>query len=321
MSTPLATSAADDEADVKTGGASKMRILDNAHPTTRWLIVSVVCTWLAAAMLAWVLPSQLVMQPALAHDAAEISTTLGAFALFAAAVGGLELAGLAIIWRAPRLAIGRVLLLIAGLLTTIAGAFLLNGGTLQSPEVQWTLAPAIIGGAVVAIFTAAGLLACAGALFSALPGASIAERMTVPAEINMGVPRREVLLVLTAALVLVWIWTMSTVLRTHSAEPFVVMQLLMPAVAGALAGAWRAGKPNRLATLGLATAAGGVLGWLFLLAIMLGHYYRFDPVGYIFWWGLTGAVFGALGCALWLLGRRLVCLASAGALKGGHSHA
>ena len=298
-----------------------MRIHHNAQTTTRWLIVSVVCMWLAAGMLAFVLPSQLVVQPALAQDAGAITTTLGVFALFAAAVGGLELAGLAIIWRAPRLAIGRVLLLVAGVVMTIAGVFLLNGGTLQSPEVEWPLGPAIVGGAVVAIFSATGLLACTAALFSALPGSPIAERMTVPAEINMGVPRRELLLVLSAASLVVWIWTMATVLRTHSAEPFVVMQLLMPALAGALVGAWRGGKPNRLASLGLAAAAGAVLDWLFLVGIMLGHYYRFNPVGYIFWWGLTGAVFGALGYALWLLGRWLLRSASAQGLKTGQSHA
>ncbi len=79
-----------------------MRILHNAQTTTRWLIMSVVCTWLSAGMLAWVLPPQLVVQPELAQDAGDITTSLGAFGLFAAAVGGLELAGLAIIWRAPR---------------------------------------------------------------------------------------------------------------------------------------------------------------------------------------------------------------------------
>ena len=59
----------------------------------------------------------------------------------------------------------------------------------------------MIGGTVVAVFTAAGLLGCAAALFSALPGASIAERMTVPAELNMSVPHRELLPGLTAVLV------------------------------------------------------------------------------------------------------------------------
>ena len=298
-----------------------MRILHNAQTTTRWLIVSVVCTWLSAGILAWVLPSQLVVQPALAEDAGDITTALGAFALFAAALGGLELVGLATIWRAPRLAIGRVLLLIAGLVMTIAGVFLLNGGTLQSPEVQWTLGPAIIGGAVVASFIATGLLGCAAALVSVLPGASIAERMTVPAEIDMGAPRRKVLLVLTAVLVVVWIWTMSTLLGTHSAEPFDAMQFLMPFLAGALAGAWRAGKPSRLPTLGLAIAAGAVSGWLFLGVMMLAQYYHFNPVGYVFWWGLTGAVCGALGYAIWLLSRLLIRISGAGALKGGHSHA
>jgi hypothetical protein len=298
-----------------------MRILQNAQTTTRWLIVTVICTWLAAGMLAWVLPPQLVVQPALAQDAADITAALGAFALFAAAVGALELTGLAIIWRAPRLAIGRLLLLTSGLVTTIAGVFLLNGGTLQSPEVQWSLRPAIIGGTVVAIFTATGLLGCAAALISNLPGASIAERMTVPAELTIGTPRRELLLVLTAALAVVWIWTMATLLRTHSAEPFDVMQFVMPFLAGALAGVWRSGKPSRLSTLGLAAVAGAASAWLFLTLMMLAEYYQFNPVGYIFWWGLTGAIFGALGYGVWLLSRWLVRVVSAGAFKRGHSHA
>ncbi len=298
-----------------------MRILHNPQTTTRWLILSVVCTWLCAGLLAWVLPPQLVVQAALAQDAAEITTVLGAFALFAAAVGTLELVGLAIIWRAPRLAIGRLLLLIAGLVLTIAGVFLLNGGTLQSPEVQWTLGPAITGGGVVAMFTAGGLLACVAALVGGLPGASIAERMTVQAEVAIGAPPRELLLVLTAALVVVWIWTMATLLRTHSAEPFELMQFVMPALAGGLAGAWRAGKPSRLPSLGLATAAGAVSGWLFLVVMMLARYYQFNPVGYVFWWGLTGAIFGALGYGAWLLGRLLVRVAGARALKSGQSHA
>ena len=298
-----------------------MQILHNPQTTTRWLIGSVVGIWLAAGALAWLLPPQLVVQPALVQDAADIRMVLGVFALFAAAVGGLELAGLAIIWRAPRRAIGRLILLIAGLVMTIVGLFLLNGGTLQSPEVQWTVGPAIIGAAVVAIFTVAGVLACTAALVSDLPGATIAERMMVPGAVPMGAPRRMLLLVLTAALVVAWIWTMAAVLRTHNAEPFIAIQLLMPALAGALAGAWRAGRPNRLATLGLAVGTGAVLDWLFLAGIMLGQYYSFNPVGYIFWWGLTGAVCGALGYAIWLLGRRLLRVAGGRALKTGQSHA
>ncbi len=57
------------------GRDEQMRILHNAQTTTRWLIVSVVCTWLSAGMLAWVLPPQLVVQPELAQDAGDISTS------------------------------------------------------------------------------------------------------------------------------------------------------------------------------------------------------------------------------------------------------
>src|SRR5690242_17029800 len=245
-----------------------MRLLHNAKTATRALIVSVVSTWLAAGMLAWVLPPQLLVQPALVEDGREITTVLGIFAVF---VGALELVGLAITWRAPHSALGRIILLLSGILVTILGLFLLNGGALQSPEIQWSAASASVGAVVVAVFAAAGLLACAAALFSDLPGASIALRMTVQGEVTMGAPRRQLLLVLTGALVVAWIWTMATVLRTHSAEPFDVMQFLMPVLAGALAAAWRAGKPNRLATLGVATAAGAASCWLFLSGVMLGQ--------------------------------------------------
>jgi hypothetical protein len=298
-----------------------MRILHNARTTTRALIVSVVGTWLAAGVLAWVLPPLLVVQPALVEGTAEVTTVLGIFAVVVAAVAALELLGLAITWRAPQSAVGRVVLLASGILMTVLGLFLLNGGALQSPEIQWSAVPASVGAIVVAVFAAAGLLACAAALFSELPGASIAERMTVQGEVTMGAPRHELLLVLTGALVVAWIWTMATVLRTHSAEPFDVMQFLMPVLAGALAAGWRAGKPNRLATLGLASAAGAASCWLFLAGVMLGHYYQFNPVGYVFWWGLFGAIFGAIGYGGWLLGRRLVRMASRRSLNTGHSHA
>src|SRR5689334_11661298 len=149
-----------------------MRILHNATATTGALIVSVVGTWLAAGMLAWVLPPQLVVQPALAKDAPEITTVLGTFAVFVAAVGALELAGVAITWRAPHAAVGRIVLLTSGILMTVFGLFLFNGGALQSPEIQWSAGPAIVGAIVVAVFSAAGLLACAAALFGELPGAS-----------------------------------------------------------------------------------------------------------------------------------------------------
>jgi hypothetical protein len=205
---------------------------------------------------------------------------------------------------------------------TIAGLLLLNGGALQSPEIQWTIGSALLGVAVVVVFTAAGVLACAAALFGDLPGASIAERMTVPSEITMGAPRREPMLILTGVFAAAWIWTMATLLRTHAAEPFDIMQFLMPFLAGALAGAWRAGKPNRLATLGLAVTTGAVSSWLFLAVMMLGrYYYSFTPVAYVFWWGLIGALFGAIGYGVWLLGRRLAHMVRAGALKLGQSHA
>jgi hypothetical protein len=297
------------------------RIFHSPNTTTRALVVSVFGIWLAAAVLAKLLPPQIVMQPALSEGAGDIRTVLGAFALIAAVLGALELGAVAIIWRMPRSVVGRVVLLTGGVLMTITGLLLLNGGALQSPEIQWTFGSALLGVAVVTDFTATGVLASAAALFSDLPGASIAERMTVPTEIQMGAPRRDLMLMLTAVFIVAWIWTMATLLRTHRTEPFDAMQFLMPFLAGALSGAWRAGMSKRLATLGFAAGAGATSSWLFLVVMMLGQYYRFNPVEYVFWWGLTGAFLGAIGYGVWLFGRRVARIASARVLNMGQSHA
>jgi hypothetical protein len=297
------------------------RIFRNPNTTTRALVVSVFGIWLAAAVLANLLPPQLAVQPELSEGAGDIRAVLGAFALIAAVLGALELGAVAIIWRMPRSAVGRVVRLTGGVLMTITGLLLLNGGALQSPQIQWTFGSALLGVAVVADFTAAGLLASAAPLFSDLPGASIAERMTVPTETQMGAPRRDLMLMLTAVFIVAWIWTMATLLRTHRAEPFDAMQFLMPFLAGALSGAWRTGMPKRLATLGLAAGAGAASSWLFLVVIILGQYYRFNLVEYVFWWGLTGALLGTIGYCVWLFGRRVVRIATARILKMGQSHA
>jgi hypothetical protein len=48
-----------------------MWILQNPKKATRVLIVSVVCSWLAAAVLAELLPPQLIVQPAVAETAGD----------------------------------------------------------------------------------------------------------------------------------------------------------------------------------------------------------------------------------------------------------
>lgn len=45
--------------------------------------------------------------------------------------------------------------------------------------------------------------------------------------------------------------------------------------------------------------------WLFVLTLVVAQYYRFDPAGFVVWWGLMGALFGAAGFGVWhLIARR-----------------
>jgi hypothetical protein len=76
------------------------------------------------------------------------------------------------------------------------------------------------------------------------------------------------------------------------------MQFGMPILAGAVVAGWREAERNRLQTLGLAAVAGMASSWLFLLTLAVAQYYRFNPVGYVVWWGLMGALFGAIGYGL-----------------------
>ena len=70
----------------------------------------------------------------------------------------------------------------------------------------------------------------------------------------------------------------------------------------------------------MATTAGAASCWLFLSGVVLGQYYQFNAVGYVFWWGLMGALFGAIGYGGWLPGRLLVRMATRRSLKTGQSH-
>ena len=50
---------------------------------------------------------------------------------------------------------------------------------------------------------------------------------------------------------------------------------------------------------------------------MVVQYYQFNPVGYVVWWGLMGALFGAAGDGLWwLLAHRRPSLPGAAHRRG-----
>jgi hypothetical protein len=259
-----------------------------------------VATWLAAAVLVWGLVPQLVADPVLAGSAAEVTSGVGAFALAGALAGALALLGLALAGRVPRRAAGRVLLLVAGLVATATGLLLFNLGTLQAPaEFRWRAGAALAGAAGAAAFVVAGLLACAAGVSRGLPGRSLVERTMLPEPAPPTVPAPERMLPPTALLVVSWIGLAGAVLATHGLYPFVGMQVGMPILAGVVATGWQDGERNRLLTLGLAAAAGVTSSWLFLLTLAVAQYYRFNPVGYVVWWGLICALFGALGYSLW----------------------
>ena len=49
----------------------------------------------------------------------------------------------------------------------------------------------------------------------------------------------------------------------------------------------------------MAGLAGAVVDLFFLLALLVTRYYRFEPLTYPIWWGLMGALLGAIGYAAW----------------------
>jgi hypothetical protein len=264
------------------------------------LLAGTVTAWLAAALLVWGLAPLLVADSALAGEAEAVHRVVGAFALADVLAGGVLLAGLATVWFAPRRAAGRVLLLVAGMVAVAGGLLLLNVGALQIP---WRGGAAQVGVAGAVATVAVGLLAAAASVSDRLPGPSLAERMTSPGTAPAATLARERMWPLTAALAVGWVVSTGAVL-TRSDPPwllvgFLVAQWGLPILAGAVVAGWREGAPNRLKTLGLAVAAGMAMDWLFLLALVVGRYYRFDPVAYVVWWGVMGALFGAIGYGLW----------------------
>jgi hypothetical protein len=277
------------------------------------LLAGGVASWLAAALLRWGLAPLVVAEPALAGtrqaaDATAVADAVGLFAPVGAVAGAAVLVGLALTWRRPQRAAGRGLLLVAGLLAIAAGLLL---GTIGSFELGWGGGAAAAGLAGAAAFVAVGLVACVASLTDRLPGASLVERMMVPSPVPPTAPAWERMLPLTAALVVGWAVSTGAVLARGDVAlvvgfiGFITAQLGLPILAGMIAAGWREGEPNRLKTLGWASAAGTVMDWLFLLALALGQYYHnldgtpYTPRSYVVWWGLTGALLGAFGYSLW----------------------
>ncbi len=271
-----------------------------AHMMAALLAGGAMTTWLAAAVLTWGLVPLLVADPVLADSAEEVATGVGGFALTGALAGIVILLGLALAWLAPRRAGGRVLLLGAGVVAVATGILLLNLATLQAPaELRWGLAAALAGAFGAGVFVLVGLLACAASLSHLLPGQSLAERMMLPEPVHPAAPARPQMLVLTALLLVGWAGLAAALLTTHGLYPFLGMQFGMPILVGVVVAGWRRGERDRLHTLGLAALAGAASSWLFLLTLAVAQYYRFNPVGYVVWWGLIGALFGAIGYSLW----------------------
>jgi hypothetical protein len=266
-----------------------------AHLLAGLLLAGAATTWLVAALLRWVLVPLLVADPALAAHAGAVPPVPGAFALAGALAGALLLLGLAFTWFAPLRGAGRVLLLVAGLLAGAGGALLLAIGTFGYRLGQ---------GAAVAL-VAVGLLAGVASLSDWLPGPSLVERMRLPYTVHPTRPARERMPPLTAAFAVGWVALAGALLATHGPFWFLGLQWGMPILAGALAVGWREGQPNRLKTLGLAGVAGLAMDWLLLLTLHVTQYYHnldgtpSTPPSYIVWWGLMGALFGAIGYSLW----------------------
>jgi hypothetical protein len=270
---------------------------------TRAVVGGVVLVWLAAALMVWSLVPQLVANdPSLVGSAADVFTALSIVALVVCVSGAAMLGGLAIVWRAPERAVGRVIMLLSGLVATTFGLLLLNGSTLQtSPEFRWDGTVALTLGLVTGTFIAVGLLAVAAAISRLLPGQSIAERMMLKERTGHARPGWGAMLVLTATLIVTWVVLANASLASHTLYPFLGLQFGMPVLAGGVLSGWRSGDPNRLKTLGWASLAGTASSFLFLLTLIFGNYYRFNPVGYFVWWGLIGALCGALGFGIWQL--------------------
>jgi hypothetical protein len=295
---------------------------------TGLLVGGALAVWLVAALLRWVIAPRAVADPAFAggagrlqaSGAGDVAGLFGAFASVGAVAGAGLLMGLGFTWLRPRRAAGRVLLLVAGLLATAGGLLLAAIGSL---EIGWGDGAAVAGVTGAAVFVAVGLLAAVASASDRLPGPSLIERMMPPRGVHPATPAWERMLPLTVILAVGWVLSTGAVLARGDLVlvGFLVAQWGLPVLAGVIAAGWREGRPNRFETLGLASAAGTVLDWLFLLALVVGQYYHnldgtpHTPPSYVVWWGLMGASFGAIGYSLWGPLARLARLARRRPLK------
>lgn len=290
-----------------------------ARTVTALLVGGVLATWLVAAFLLWGLTPLVIAEPApvgmrQAADASAVAELVSLFAPVAAVAGAAMLIALALTWRRPPRAAGRVVLFVAGLLASAAALLF---GTIGSFEVAWGDGIALAGLTSAVVFVAVGFSACVASLTDWLPGASLVERMMAPSTVPPATPAWERMLPLIVLLGAGWAICTSIVVSKRgliSGEDawlvagflaFITAQMGLPILAGAIATGWREGTPNRLKTLGWASAVGLMTDWLFLLALALGQYYHnldgtpYTPRSYVVWWGLLGGLLGAFGYSLW----------------------
>lgn len=163
---------------------------------------------------------------------------------------------------------------IVTLIVCVAGAAILGGLV-----IVWR-SPAHAAGRVIMMLAG---LAVAAAISRLLPGESIAGRMMLREPNRVAKPDWGVMLVLTTTLIVAWVALANASLASHTLNPFLSLKFGMPTLAGGILSGWRGADPNRLETLGSASLAGTASSFLFLLTLILGNYYRFNPVGYFLW--------------------------------------
>jgi len=274
-----------------------------AGQTIRLLIGGALISWAVSAVLVFAVIPLLLAQAAFSSYADDVRFVMGGFAVAGAVAGALMLAGVGLTVRAPARATGRIVLLVAGLVLTAAGLLLASVGTLQ---LGWSGAAALIGMLCAAMHVVVGLLAAGASLSNGIPGRSLVDRMTTRAGADVPPPRRDVLLALTAALMIAWVLCASLMVgrTTDSFWVWVAGVWVMPILGGLLATGWRSVDPNRLKTLAVASATGSLFDLLLLLVLGLG-YYQFNASGFAMWWAVMGALFGALGYWIWGVIRRI----------------
>lgn len=273
------------------------------------VVVGALATWAATLLLVSAIVPLLIAEPNNAASAGEIAAGIYVFAATGALAEVGIVAGLAATWRMPRRALGRVVLLVAGLIVALTGLIIGNVGVF---DLAWTGWAAFLGLTSAALQLSGGVVACLASISNALPGPSLIERMMLPPGTPPTAATRPRMLALSSFFAAAWIALAAGFLAMHDPGTFMTLQWLMPVLMGMLVVGWRASDRNRFRTLGFAAAAGMANDLLFLVVLVVAHYYRFNPAGFGVWWAAMGGLFGALGYGLtflaptpWLVGRRL----------------